>query len=388
MPRFPHSDSFPTAKEFIACFLRDELTFKDLRVVLFWLGFGLLTVPSSEDPIMSLVPFCKDLHTYADTALELGYDPTSSVHEHPVPLFALGAGTGCGLVGAYGCSCGANEARNGGHGHDAATKSGVVPGSSSSHSSSSSSAGLAAGSAAAAPGGPLDVAAPFNPRRGVKQAWRRGVQQSRTEDVGQAAAPSGLWPLDEDDPPQESLGLSRKASMHAGSYDEDAARNAEPSPYTGGATSSLGGDVGADGGNNTTLSETEAAEALAYKVKLMHAGGWSSDGSTSDGSGTPPAPPASSSANAAAAPSSSAGGLDADHVEQFTVTFVPDLQWHEDVEEDIAGLCTFCLEDMRTGEQLCRLPCMHTFHRRCVHAWLERDRRCMLCRLDITRPCG
>merc|ERR1712203_1089527 len=108
----------------------------------------------------------------------------------------------------------------------------------------------------------------------------------------------------------------------------------------------------------------------------------------SEGHNTPPAPPASSSVNAAAtaaAVAQQAGGLDADRVGQFTVSFVSDLQLYEDLEET-SCLCTFCLEEMKLGEELCRLPCMHTFHRRCVHAWLERDRRCMLCRLDITKP--
>mmetsp|Transcript_99945 Transcript_99945/g.264065 ORF Transcript_99945/g.264065 Transcript_99945/m.264065 type:complete len:111 (+) Transcript_99945:2-334(+) len=81
------------------------------------------------------------------------------------------------------------------------------------------------------------------------------------------------------------------------------------------------------------------------------------------------------------------GGLAADHMEQFTVSFVSDLQLHEDLEET-SLLCTFCLEEMQIGEELCRLPCMHTFHRSCVHGWLARDRRCMLCRLDVTRPRG
>jgi hypothetical protein len=131
--------------------------------------------------------------------------------------------------------------------------------------------------------------------------------------------------------------------------------------------------------------------ALSVKVKLLHAGGWS-ESSGSEGHRTPPTPaPASSSQSAGASGTrelaQQGGGLDADHVEQFTVSFVSDSQLHEELEE-ISALCTFCLDDMKIGEELCRLPCMHTFHRRCVHAWLERDRRCMLCRLDITRPCG
>jgi len=138
--------------------------------------------------------------------------------------------------------------------------------------------------------------------------------------------------------------------------------------------------------------EVDVEHELSVKVKLIYAGGWS-DSSGSEGHRTPPTPPppaSSSAANAAAAASARAqqvGGLDADHVEQFTVSFISDVQMHEDLAET-SCLCTFCLDDMNVGEELCRLPCMHTFHRRCVHAWLERDRRCMLCRLDITRPRG
>jgi len=116
-------------------------------------------------------------------------------------------------------------------------------------------------------------------------------------------------------------------------------------------------------------------------VKLLYAGGWSESSSGSEGNRTPPTPTASSSVPL------EAGGLDADHVEQFTVSFVMDVEMHEDFGVS-SSLCTFCLDDMNIGEELCRLPCMHTFHRRCVHLWLERDRRCMLCRLDITRPRG
>jgi len=146
--------------------------------------------------------------------------------------------------------------------------------------------------------------------------------------------------------------------------------------------------------------DNAASQALSYKVKLLHAGGWSSSSSGSEGQRTPPAPPpppshggpgGSSSAfgppQVAGSGGEAAGGLETDHMEQFTVSFVSDLQVHEDLEET-SVLCTFCLDEMQIGEELCRLPCMHTFHRSCVHAWLARDRRCMLCRLDVTRPRG
>ncbi|CAK0877354.1 unnamed protein product [Prorocentrum cordatum] len=141
-------------------------------------------------------------------------------------------------------------------------------------------------------------------------------------------------------------------------------------------------------GGAAASSVADAALALQYKVKLLHAGGWS-ESSGSEGLRTPPTPPprGSSSGAGPAAGRAEGWGLDAGRVGQFTISFVADPDLHEDMEA-VSCLCTFCLDDMQIGEELCRLPCMHTFHRRCVHAWLERDRRCMLCRLDVTKPGG
>jgi len=159
----------------------------------------------------------------------------------------------------------------------------------------------------------------------------------------------------------------------------------QPGERDDGSTSGEGDAVG-EGLAAAAADLIEAGEeVLSQKVKLLYAGGWS-DSSDSDGQLTPPASSSSPSHNhnQDESPGQRAGGLDASHVEQFTVTFI---SMEEDFERSWC-LCPFCLEDMQLGDELCRLPCMHTFHRRCVHAWLERDRRCMLCRLDITRPGG
>merc|ERR1719210_2738579 len=86
LPRFPGRDSFPMAKDLIDRFHEDDLDYRDLRIALFWLGFGLLEMPTRERPTMSLVPLCKDLASYEDTAVELGYSPSASVHARPVCL--------------------------------------------------------------------------------------------------------------------------------------------------------------------------------------------------------------------------------------------------------------------------------------------------------------
>jgi len=348
LPRFPDRDSFATAKGFINQFLlRDGLTYRDLRIALFWLGFGLLEVPTPEEPTMSLVPLCKDLETYAETATELGYDPGASVHERPVCPRA-DATRQQAVAQATVCVVGPSS-------------------SSSSQGSSSSSAPIAAAASSAAPAQAADCERACG-------AHPLDVRTAEMEDAWHAAAQASAWFIDEDEDPWPA---GEENKDEAASDTCGAGYAATGSPLEGGGASSRAWACG-----EVDATELDAeSQVLSYKVKLLHAGGWSSS-SGSEGNRTPPTPPASSSAAAA-----EAGGLNADHVGQFTVTFVSDLQLHEELSET-SCLCTFCLDEMKIGEELCRLPCMHTFHQRCVYAWLERDRRCMLCRLDVTRPCG
>ena len=39
--------------------------------------------------------------------------------------------------------------------------------------------------------------------------------------------------------------------------------------------------------------------------------------------------------------------------------------------DDIDALCTICLEEFLPEQLVNRLPCMHTFHDRCLKSWLE-----------------
>lgn len=402
--RFPHRDSFPTARGLINRFLlQDGFLYRDLRIALFWLGFGLLEVPTVDEPTIGLVPLCKDLNTYADTAAELGYDPSASVHERPVCLLSeadgqpavLPQGHHFDLVMSTDISGSGDDWINEDSDCDRATELGTAacsfrgPG-------PSSSSGAAPSHSSSSSSGPFPLGRPL-----TAFPWLSGG------DGGYGVAEESEWEENVEDP-VDSYGSRSSAWLDAATPQNSAARAARGQAKAGASVCSRGAggsqreawawqdfDEAFDEENAAEFDEVDdtVSQAFTYKVKLLHAGGWSSS-SGSEGHNTPPTPPASSSAAAhaaavasAAAEAQQAGGLDADRVGQFTVSFVSDLQLHEDLEET-SCLCTFCLDEMELGEELCRLPCMHTFHRRCVHAWLERDRRCMLCRLDITRPCG
>jgi hypothetical protein len=47
--------------------------------------------------------------------------------------------------------------------------------------------------------------------------------------------------------------------------------------------------------------------------------------------------------------------------------------------------CSVCLEDVRGGEMVRRLPeCRHLFHVGCIDAWLHSSSTCPLCRSDLS----
>ena len=45
--------------------------------------------------------------------------------------------------------------------------------------------------------------------------------------------------------------------------------------------------------------------------------------------------------------------------------------------------CTICLCEYTHNDDVRRLPCMHLFHIDCVDRWLQQNKRCPMCRMDI-----
>ncbi|CAL4970234.1 unnamed protein product [Urochloa decumbens] len=50
-------------------------------------------------------------------------------------------------------------------------------------------------------------------------------------------------------------------------------------------------------------------------------------------------------------------------------------------------VCSVCLEDVRGGEMVRRVPaCRHIFHVECIDMWLRSHRTCPMCRCEISPP--
>ncbi|XP_021835443.1 E3 ubiquitin-protein ligase SDIR1 isoform X2 [Spinacia oleracea] len=53
----------------------------------------------------------------------------------------------------------------------------------------------------------------------------------------------------------------------------------------------------------------------------------------------------------------------------------------KDSEDDLA--CTVCLEQVKRGELLRTLPCLHQFHANCIDPWLRQQGTCPICKLIV-----
>ncbi|KAF4720542.1 hypothetical protein FOZ62_027444 [Perkinsus olseni] len=47
--------------------------------------------------------------------------------------------------------------------------------------------------------------------------------------------------------------------------------------------------------------------------------------------------------------------------------------------------CSICMDELRSGDLVKGLLCLHTFHTKCIDHWLRVNHRCPICKYDITR---
>jgi len=67
-----------------------------------------------------------------------------------------------------------------------------------------------------------------------------------------------------------------------------------------------------------------------------------------------------------------------------TIQSLPCRKYNKDTDKD--NKCNICLCDYEEDEDLLSLPsCLHCFHKECIIKWLEINKICPICRLDITK---
>ncbi|KXJ08578.1 E3 ubiquitin-protein ligase ZNRF2 [Exaiptasia diaphana] len=54
----------------------------------------------------------------------------------------------------------------------------------------------------------------------------------------------------------------------------------------------------------------------------------------------------------------------------------PRLSYNEDVLQINSEECAICLDDMRKGETIARLPCLCIYHKCCIDLWFQKSRTC------------
>lgn len=54
----------------------------------------------------------------------------------------------------------------------------------------------------------------------------------------------------------------------------------------------------------------------------------------------------------------------------------PCITYNEDVLTDNKGECVICLDDLKQGDTIARLPCLCIYHKGCIDSWFEVNRSC------------
>ncbi|BHF75086.1 E3 ubiquitin-protein ligase znrf2 [Sparganum proliferum] len=54
----------------------------------------------------------------------------------------------------------------------------------------------------------------------------------------------------------------------------------------------------------------------------------------------------------------------------------PRVTYNEDKLQTDKGECAICLEDLKVGDSIARLPCLCIYHKRCIDLWFQRKQTC------------
>ncbi|KAL5969105.1 E3 ubiquitin-protein ligase ZNRF2 [Taenia solium] len=54
----------------------------------------------------------------------------------------------------------------------------------------------------------------------------------------------------------------------------------------------------------------------------------------------------------------------------------PRVTYNEDTLQTDKGECSICLEDMKAGDRIARLPCLCIYHKKCIDKWFQRKQTC------------
>jgi hypothetical protein len=65
------------------------------------------------------------------------------------------------------------------------------------------------------------------------------------------------------------------------------------------------------------------------------------------------------------------------------ISALSEFDYKQKIEE--AEDCQVCKDTFEMGERLVILPCIHHFHRHCIHEWLSYRNYCPLCLLPLVK---
>ena len=72
-------------------------------------------------------------------------------------------------------------------------------------------------------------------------------------------------------------------------------------------------------------------------------------------------------------------------VSQQIINFLPERILNlDEINENENKQCVICQENFEEKESVISLPCMHSYHSKCIRKWFKTNNTCPICKLIIT----